>query len=232
VQGPKQAVGFEIGEWWYGYISRWMDFQLHVTWADPSRKIDDIQAEEVLWLGKPVLNWFTKEFYTTYRHMTKIGDSTLDVPFNHVTNLEIRGQEYPVSQLSCSAKGQFLKKRKYVTFSGRAFYDWHTGKITVPPGVQVVAQPSEHDLLRWDDYDGEIPSPSDPKDLVLMRGVFVLTQYVDGSLPVPDLELLTTGKRTGIVEPEPLKPGEFGLNHPFVLQALEEAGKTKKPPAG
>ena len=28
--------GFTVGEWWYGVISRWTDFTLLVTWADPA----------------------------------------------------------------------------------------------------------------------------------------------------------------------------------------------------
>lgn len=220
--------GFTIGEWWYGIVSRWTDFALHVTWADPSPKLDSIVAAEVLWQGRPVINWFTREFVITYRDRTKDGQLSIDVPFDHVTNLTISGKEYPVKALTCSARGVFLKKRKWVTYSGQAFFNWHTGKITIPPGVQVHSQPMEADLLIWEDYQGEIPLLEDPTDKKLLRAVFVLTQFFDQSLPVPDLELLSTGERTDGRKPELPDPNVFDPNAVYVGKAVEEAGRTKR----
>lgn len=133
-----------------------------------------------------------------------------------------------LTSLTRSARGVFLKKRKWVTYSGQAFFNWHTGKITIPPGVQVHSQPMEADLLIWEDYQGEIPLLEDPTDKKLLRAVFVLTQFFDQSLPVPDLELLSTGERTDGRKPEISDTNVFDPNAVYVGKAVEEAGRTKR----
>ena len=150
--------------------------------------------------------------------------------FDQVTNLEIRGKEYSIKALTCTAKGVFLKKKKWVTYTGEAFFDWHSEKIKIPPGVQIHTHPMEADLFLWDDYDGDIPVSIDAKNMKLMRSVFVFTQSFDEQLPVPDLGLLSPGERADDRKPEPPKPGVFDPNNELVQQAVKEAGKVKPPP--
>jgi hypothetical protein len=230
LQHDSHRFGIEIGEWWYGVISRWADFMLFVKFADLTQKPELFAAEEVLWQGKPVFNWFKREFFVTYRDRTPDGDATLDLPFDQVTNLEILGQQYPVMALSCSAKGIFMKKRKWVTYSGQAFFDWHTGKVTIPPGVKVGTIPIVEDLFLWDDYAGEIPAFGDATDTRLVKAVMMLTQNMPADCPIPDLEQLSSGPRKDertVVQPA---PKEFDPHSSLVNQMLEEIAKSNPSP--
>jgi hypothetical protein len=230
LQHDSHTFGIEIGEWWYGVISRWTDFRLDVTWADRAQKPELLAADEVLWQGKPVVNWFTREFIVTYRDRTQDGHLTIDVPFDQVTNLEIQGQHYPVIALSCSAKGLFIKKRRWVTYSGQAFFDWHTGKVTIPPEVEVYMRPMVEDVVLWDDYTGEIPAIEDATNTRLVRGVMVLTQFMPADRPIPDLEQLSSGLRKDERTVVPPAPKGFDPNSSFVKRAIEEAAKSKPSP--
>lgn len=120
----SHSFGFEIGEWWYGIISTWTKIGLEVVFADPNNTTGEFDANEVLWQGMPVINFFQRELFTTCRDRTQVGQVTIMVPFDNVTNLVIRGKEYPVKGLACRALGEFKKKRKWVRYSGRAFFDW------------------------------------------------------------------------------------------------------------
>jgi Restriction endonuclease len=230
LQHDSHTFGIEIGEWFYGVISKWVDYRLTVTFADPAQKTELFAANEVLWQGKPVFNWFWREFVTTYRDRTRDGDIIINVSFDQVTNLEIHGQHYPVNALSCSAKGVFMKKRKWVTYSGQAFFDWHTGKVTIPPGVKVDTRPITEDLFLWDDYDGEIPAIKDVTDTRLLRAVMMLTDFMPADAPIPDLEQLSSGTRKDERAVVPPSPKGFDPYSPLLNQVIEEAGKSNPSP--
>jgi hypothetical protein len=228
----SHTFGIEIGEWWYGVISKWTDFMLYVNFADPAQKPELFVAEEVLWQGKPVFNWFKREFFVTYRDRTPDGDATLNLLFDQITNLEIKGQHYPVTALSCSATGVFMKKRKWVTYSGQAFFDWHTGKVNIPPGVKVDTMPVGEDLFLWDDYAGEIPAigNGDVTDTRLVKAVMMLTQSMPANCPIPDLEQLSSGPRKDeLTVARPALKG-FDPHSPLVNQWLEQISKSNSSP--
>jgi hypothetical protein len=125
------------------------------------------------------------------------------VPFDNVTNLVIRGKEYPVKGLACRALGEFKKKRKWVRYSGRAFFDWGASTIKIPTGVEVNTDSIATDLALWEDYDGEIPPQGDLAESRLARGFVVITDIFDENLPVPNLDLLSPGERIADAPPKP-----------------------------
>ena len=225
----SHSFGIEIGEWWYGVISRWVDFSLGVTWADPAQETEPFSAVDVLWQGKPVFNWFWREFVVAYHDRTQDGDATIYLPFDQLTRLEIRGQQYLATALSCSAKGVFMKKRKWVTYSGKAFFDWHANKVTIPPGVKVDTRPVEEDLLLWEDYTGEIPAIEVPNDSWLARGVLMQTQIMPANRPIPELEKLCLGPRKDERMAAPPSPKGFDPHSPFIKHVIEETSKSAPP---
>src|SRR5436189_280578 len=82
-----------IGDWWYGVISRWEDIRLTIEFpGDTPSDLGPVTDNDVSWQGKPVMNWFTKEFVTTCRDYTRYGKPmSIILTFDHVTPLAIRG---------------------------------------------------------------------------------------------------------------------------------------------
>src|SRR5207244_2129525 len=115
----------------------------------------------------------------------------------------------------------FMKKRKWVTYSGQAFFDWHTGKVTIPPGVKVDTRPVGEDLFLWDDFAGEIPAIEDLTDRRLASAVMILTQVMPADLPIPDLEQLGSGPRKDDGTTAPPAPKGFDPHSPFMNQVIE-----------
>ncbi len=108
--------------------------------------------------------------------------------------MEIDGQTYSVSGIVCDATRVCRKKKKWIIWSGDAFYDWHSGKFTVPPGGTLVTSAIETDLSAWLDYDGEIPKIGEGQSIGLIQGVLNLSQKWDKTQndEVPDLNIVGT----------------------------------------
>lgn len=191
---PKDSeqVGFSIGDMWYGVIRKWTDISLTIQFALPMAPIPTFNAASVRLKGKPVANWFLKELFTTYGDETKPGPFTIALHFDAIRNLEVDGKEWPVSGISCTAFRVFRKKRKWVSWSGDALYDWHTHKISIPANGTVVGSAVETDLDAWPDFDGDIPNVGEPIPDGFVRAVLVSAQKWDPTMDVdvPDLENL------------------------------------------
>jgi hypothetical protein len=227
----SHQFGFEIGEWWYGIISKWISLPLTVHFTDPNRMTNSFVYNEVIFDGKPVWNWFWKQFVTRLRDRTRLGHCVLNCPFDHPTELQIGGESYLVSGLSCAATGVFVKKRKWVTYTGQAFFDWHSGKVTIPPGATVETTPFAVDeIAKWEDYRGEIPRLEDTTDRKLCRTVALWTQSFDARMPVPDLEKLSPGEWNDNQVVEPLNPTEFDPNDAWVREVLANSAQSAAPP--
>ena len=193
---PEQ-VGFGIGDTWYGVIESWTPGQLRIYFADkksrPSlRKFD---SSSVKWQGKPVMNWFQRELFTTYRdeEPAQTGEAlTLTVEFEEPRNIEVEGKEYILSAISCQATKTRIKKKKWVSWSGDAFLDWHTNQFTIPADGKIVGSPVEGDLREWDDYDGELPDIAKSDTTGFLKAVIYSKQKWDESLneSTPDLSSL------------------------------------------
>jgi hypothetical protein len=187
-----EQVGFSIGDMWYGVIRKWINIRLTIYFALPSSPVPTFDPKTVKWQGKPVVLWFFKQLFTTYGEETKPGEFTLTLQFDTTRNLEVEGNEFPVSGISCTALRVYQKKRKWVSWSGDAFYDWHTSQVTIPSKGTVVGSPVEADLHAWSDYEGDIPKPSDPFPSGFMRAVLYSGQKWDATQDseVPDLKSL------------------------------------------
>jgi hypothetical protein len=187
-EDPKQ-VGFSIGDMWFGVVSVWTKVRLQIHFALPPAPMATFDSSTVKWDGKPVINWFLRELFTTHRKETKEGEHALKLVFDEQRNIEIDGKEYAVTGITCLAIRVCRKKRKWVNWSGDAFYDWHTGKFTIPPGGTVVGSAVEPDLSAWPDYEGEIPELGKGAAPGFLRGIIYNTQEWDHDKDneVPDL---------------------------------------------
>jgi hypothetical protein len=94
--------------------------------------------------------------------------------------------EYVVSGVACTAKGVYAKKKKWVNWSGDAFYDWHAGTMSIPPKGEIIGSPVETDISAWDDYAGEIPDH--PEGFLMV--VLYNRQTWDDTIPFVDLTRL------------------------------------------
>jgi hypothetical protein len=153
---PKQ-VGFSIGDWWYGVIRLWTNIRFIVHFDLPEAPVPTFDVNSVKWGGKPLINWHLKELYTTYQYEEKEGECVLKTEFSQTRLIEIEGKEYPVKGILCVADRIFKKKRRFVSWSGDAFFDWEARVLTIPDKGVVVGSAVESDLSAWPDYDGVIP---------------------------------------------------------------------------
>jgi hypothetical protein len=182
---PKQT-GFSIGDMWYGVISKWTDIRLIVFSVNDAEAPAEFVSGAVKWQGIPVINWFLKELFTTDRDKTKEGGICIRFRFDEIRNLEIDGKEYAVTGVACIANGMYAKKKKWVKWTGDAFYDWHAGAMHIPPKGEIIGSAVESDISAWDDYDGEIPAHPEG----FLMAVVYKTQTWDNTLPIPDLTKL------------------------------------------
>lgn len=189
---PSQ-VGFSIGNFWYGRISRWEAVRLIVHFADQVAPLDHLESDKVRFEGKPVILWFLRELFK--KDMKDIDDEehSFHVMFDCKRQVEISGTLYNVSGLSCSARHVKQKKRIWVHWSGDAFYDWHTGRFTIPAAGTVVGSSVRTDLATWPDFEGEIPDliADAPLPGLMTAVVFNEQQWPqDRDDEVPDLRAL------------------------------------------
>jgi len=187
-----ESVGFSIGDMWYGVVRKWVKIRLRIHFALPTAPMSRFDANTVKWNGKPVVNWFVKELLTTYRDEAKEGKHTCNLTFDEQRKLEIEGAEWPVAGISCIAERVSIKKRKWVSWSGDALFDWHSGRLTIPSGGRVVGSAVETDLSTWPDYEGEIPDPGKRESDGFVKLVLYHTQKWDDAKDgeVPDLRSL------------------------------------------
>lgn len=165
---PKQ-VGFGIGETWYGRLYEWGESFLTIYPEDEASELPDhFATNTVKWKGQPVIDWFSREFFTTFNLRKETGDYTLAVSFDTSINIEVEGGEFRVKTLSCTAKRNCTIKKKFVTWSGDAFYDWQSRKFTIPPKGILVGSAIDTTLGDWDDFDGDIPEPGEGVSFVRM----------------------------------------------------------------
>lgn len=186
----SEQVGFSIGDMWYGIIRKWTNIRLFVNLATPSISLPAFDPHTVKWKGKPVANWFLKELFTTYGGETKTGDLKIDLKFTQPREIEVAGNEFSVSSISCTAERIYRKKRKWVSWSGDAFFDWNANKISIPANGTIVGSGVETDLDAWPDYDGNIPEGEPHTGLV--RAILYETQNWDPTQDneIPDLTSL------------------------------------------
>ncbi len=172
-----QQAGFTIGHWWYGVVSKWARANLEVHFALGEPPLPVFRSEAVLWEGKPVLDWFLRELLVTHGGRTEEGAFQIHVPFKEVRQLTIEGKESPVRALTCHAVRIHKNKRKWVSYTGDAFYDWQTGTLRLPAGAPLVGSAVETDVSLWDDYEGELPDlttpPTDQPFRVIMKDIQV-----------------------------------------------------------
>ena len=156
---PKQ-VGFGIGDTWYGRLYKWGKAYLTIYPADEAAKLPDhFESRSVKWNGQSVIEWFEKEFFTTYSLQKQTGDHTFVVQFDRLRCIEIEGEEYDVKGLACTGTRLCQPKKQWITWSGDAFYDWQSGHFSVPPKGIIVGSWIDTTLREWDDWDGVIPEP-------------------------------------------------------------------------
>jgi hypothetical protein len=189
-EDPKQ-VGFSIGDWWYGICCVWQDVKLLIPLETDNLINLSQDYNSVRWMGKPVVNWFYKKLNAVPYKERQEGECIVELVFDEQRGIEIEGKEYPVKRMIFVATCVRRKKRKWIHWSGDAFYDWHTGQFTVPAKGMVVGSPIDSNIFAWPDYDGEISVfGKDTSGFIqcIMHGIGIFDDIKEED--VPDLESL------------------------------------------
>ena len=92
-----------------------------------------------------------------------------------------------VKGITCVAEWVTGKKRKWVSWSGDAFYDWEKKAIVIPPKSAIHGSCVEADPSLWDDFDGELPTPEELAKHPWMTALVFTKQAIPDDMPVPEL---------------------------------------------
>ena len=205
-EDPK-LTDFTIGDVWYGVIYMWLITKFLVNVVDNDKPADGFDIESVTYEGKPVIHWFRRELSTTYKESKDIGVHSLTVSFDTPRQLSINGRLYNVDWLACDINRTCQKKKKWVSWSGDALYDWDKQQYTIPPKGVIVGSSVESDLSKWDDLDGEIPEPVKAETLepfefhlhVIQYNFGIFTNYDSECIDLTSLGLAVLSTPTAIV---------------------------------
>ena len=156
---PDDAAdtGFSVGVRWYARVYHWAQIQLHLRFHGQAPQPSSYKQEEVLYLGKPVANWFLKELSTTYCHVTSSGPFALNIKFDAPVSLTIQNRSYEASEMTVTAERTLREKSRFMQLTGDAFFDWQANGLSVPAKGPVTVHGFRSDLSDWEDYDGEVP---------------------------------------------------------------------------
>jgi hypothetical protein len=189
----RNQAGFGFGDWWYGVLRRWGELTLVVEFRSEEDKADvqSFELQEVKWQGLPIISWFEKKLYD--EHRDKLNEKAPQVvefvlEFDEERLLEIRNKSYPVKRVGFRGTSIHKHKRLWVTWSGDALYDWHTGMVSIPSNGVLAGSSVPSNLAEWPDFDGDIPPADDTSGFVRMTLYEELCFKED--VPVPDLSIL------------------------------------------
>ncbi|HEY8096306.1 MAG TPA: restriction endonuclease, partial [Methylobacter sp.] len=99
---PEEGArnGFQICLPIFATVGMWTDFQIRcylVSTESPEPAIGRDPFQNIMSIkygGKPVLNWFVSQYYTTYADVEQSGRYALQIAFNESTDIEIEGKNW------------------------------------------------------------------------------------------------------------------------------------------
>ncbi len=153
---PADA-GFSVGVLWYARLYTWDQVLMRVRFegANPP---SSYKFQEMLYLGRPVVNWFLKELSTTYGNVTSSGPFTLNAKFDNPVSVTMNELPFAVSEITVTANRVCQKKCRFMQMTGDAFFDWQTTSLSVPANGSVSLHGFRPDLSDWQELDGQIPT--------------------------------------------------------------------------
>jgi hypothetical protein len=176
--------GLMIGQFWYGIIRRWSDVRLTLRFPPPIPDLGQWSYEGLLWQRKPIIKWFLNELFTTHAEDREPGRYYLSLAFPKGITIKVNGAEYTATEIGCIGELTEQRKRKWLSWTGEAYFDWEKKTIQVPAGVSLIGTAVETDLTTWDDFQGEIPrAPTGNQILLLAFG----GQMLPKDAVIPDL---------------------------------------------
>jgi hypothetical protein len=140
----------------------WTELSITVHFDGEVPALPPFDPDSIKYQGKPVLDWFVREYHTTHKSNDRAGEF-LEIrgTFDPVQIMEVAGKEYPVKGLTGRALRVIKKKKTWVSWTGESLYNWNLGVIQMPGGWQLTTSPIEMDVNKWDDFDGEmLPIPN------------------------------------------------------------------------
>lgn len=186
----KEELGFAIGEYWFGVIKTWKLLRIGFSPVPHPTYLDDVPSSEIQVDGLEVQRWFFRELITKHQDELLNQDYTLSVKFDPPKELTCSGESLLVDDVFCVARREVTKKRKWVSWSGDALYDWHQGSFTIPPQGVITGSAVETDLTLWSDYEGPLPSQTPDANATKFIAVTLIQQQrwdASGDAVIPRL---------------------------------------------
>jgi hypothetical protein len=139
---------------------------------------------DVLYDGKPVLDWFRKLLATQHKDHYSTERIVVCLTFDQPRSLEIKGETYGAVGLTFEGHRKELLKRKTVELFGDAVYDWQKEKYTIPPGGRVFSSAFSGTFDDFEEFAGPVP---DKTDAMLEFAFCVRKEQFDPNMDVVDL---------------------------------------------
>jgi len=182
---PRQS-GFSVGLNWFAQIYAWKKTVISVSFVAKKAPVEKYSTLDIKYRGEPVVNWLQRELATTLAKVEQVGWRERKVEFKKPRKLQIGQKHCMVKGLTFRALRTCETKRRWVQLRGDAFFDWQTGKITIPPKGQIITDALRSDFSDWDDFEGEIR----PSTGFLGFRLNVYAHHFDTKTPVVDVTKL------------------------------------------
>ena len=194
VKRPGQPSGIVIPTRWYATQQSWEPGPLSLFFATTDRPADGFDPTAVAVNHQSLSDWLTWLLFAKYDSSRPPGNYIYTLALATPATLQVAESEYQLAGLSLLLRRDEQVFTKVVSLVGDAYYDWHKGRIVLPPGCSVMTEPVKMDLSLWDKVDGPIPDPSAPFEarLILSRRPELVPT------PTLDLEALGTGSLSPI----------------------------------
>jgi hypothetical protein len=144
-----EPANFRVDFQSYVTIYQWTKYTILVVFAG-KRRPSQFTPEQVQYKGKPVIEWFLKELFTTHRTRTETGHFGCHFSFDNRKMLEIAGERFFVKQVIFDAERDVVTRTKFIGWSGTAFYDWQSDCLNWPSNGCLVTDAISSDFSDWD----------------------------------------------------------------------------------
>ena len=130
-------AGFSVGVVWYGRLYTLEDIRAEIRFRGPSPVSGSYGESDLLYRGKPVLNWFLRELSKTDYGSIDTAVLTRSVEFDKPLSVSISGQSYKVAAIRVAATLTLRSKKRFMQISGYVFFDWDTGSLRAPAAGRI-----------------------------------------------------------------------------------------------
>ena len=146
--------GFVIGTWWFAHIHSWNEIQIVLNFDNPDQKQLSFDPMSISIDNKKIIDWFSNYLLKIQKPTEFLDEGWhgIELTFKNPQKINLY-DDINVNCLSINFKvlKKIDKRQKFIGISGDAFYDWQTGQMSFPAGVELVTDAvSIEEVSKWE----------------------------------------------------------------------------------